>query len=89
MLEKDWHYRPYGILDATHLRFFTEKSLIKAFNKNGFTIDKMHGINAITDSSTRRAKLYAALSRAMIALTLGYFRDIQFLQFGFRIIPVG
>ena len=43
--EKDWKYKDTGILDITHLRFFTEKSIIRLLNENGFEIEKMLGIN--------------------------------------------
>jgi 2-polyprenyl-3-methyl-5-hydroxy-6-metoxy-1,4-benzoquinol methylase len=34
----DWEYRDAGILDRTHLRFFTKKSFLNAMAKAGFSI---------------------------------------------------
>ena len=34
----DWHYQSAGILDQTHLRFFTSKSARRLLNDNGFTL---------------------------------------------------
>lgn len=89
LFEKDWHYRQWGILDRTHLRFFTEKSLRRAFQANGYRIDRMEGINPVVDTSSTRAKLYAGLARILIPLSGGYYDDIRFLQFGFRVTPAG
>ena len=45
VFQKDWRYRDSGILDSTHLRFFTKKSLTKVLIESGWTINKMKGIN--------------------------------------------
>lgn len=34
----DWEYQDAGILDRTHLRFFTEKSFLRALSEAGFDI---------------------------------------------------
>jgi 2-polyprenyl-3-methyl-5-hydroxy-6-metoxy-1,4-benzoquinol methylase len=36
LIDKDWFYTDAGILDRTHLRFFTEKSLKRSFTERGF-----------------------------------------------------
>jgi SAM-dependent methyltransferase len=36
VLKGEWSYEKQGILDETHLRFFTKKSIIKLFENNGF-----------------------------------------------------
>jgi 2-polyprenyl-3-methyl-5-hydroxy-6-metoxy-1,4-benzoquinol methylase len=84
LLEKDWHYRESGILDRTHLRFFTEKSLRKCLVAHGFKIDLFRGINAFKQEFSSRARTYRLLARLAILSSLGYWSDIQFLQFGFR-----
>ena len=38
LLEGEWEYREFGIMDNTHLRFFTRKSLFNMFEKNGYKI---------------------------------------------------
>lgn len=42
---KKWQYEDKGILDKTHLRFFTIESIREMFNACGYRIDKMEGIN--------------------------------------------
>ena len=36
----EWKYMPWGILDYTHLRFFTKSSIIGMMNENGFNVTK-------------------------------------------------
>ena len=81
MLAKDWQYQDAGILDRTHLRFFTKKSLRRTLLAHGFRIDAMRGING---GLTRRAPLAGAIAFAAIVLSAGYFADIWHLQFAFR-----
>lgn len=33
-----WHYRDYGILDRTHLRFFTRSSMVELFEQAHFAV---------------------------------------------------
>ena len=47
LINKNWEYTEAGILDSTHFRFFTKKSIISLFNKSGYTIEKIKGINKI------------------------------------------
>lgn len=43
--DKDWKYTDEGILDKTHLRFFTEKSIRKMFELCGYNVLQIEGIN--------------------------------------------
>lgn len=45
ILDKDWHYEDEGIRDRTHLRFFTEKSIVDLFRSCGFEVLDARGIN--------------------------------------------
>ncbi len=45
LIKKDWQYRNEGILDKTHLRFFTKKSIVKMFNNLGYKVEIIKGIN--------------------------------------------
>ncbi len=76
LIHKDWRYANEGILDRTHLRFFTEKSIRRLFEQSGFDIVRISGINGVFDP----VRKFAFLSLAV--LTLGYYSDTQFRQFG-------
>lgn len=46
----DWKYREHGVLDKTHLRFFSRKSLFQLFLSSGYQVEKIEGINPLTFS---------------------------------------
>lgn len=37
----DFKYEDTGILDKTHLRFFTKKNMLELFTKNGYSVEKI------------------------------------------------
>src|SRR3970040_1993556 len=45
LFSKDWRYEEYGVMDKTHLRFFTGKSIKKMYTDLGYTILVHEGIN--------------------------------------------
>lgn len=77
LVRKDWQYRDEGVLDRTHLRFFTERSLERALLDSGFVLRRIGGINPAPGIFRR-----VAVS-AIGCATFGAHRDIGFLQFGF------
>jgi 2-polyprenyl-3-methyl-5-hydroxy-6-metoxy-1,4-benzoquinol methylase len=46
LFKKDWKYEDNGILDRTHFRFFTYRSIKRMFEDLGFDIVRFEGINA-------------------------------------------
>lgn len=44
-LQKDWKYKQHGVMDFTHMRFFTGKSIVRMYEEAGFTVKKNEGIN--------------------------------------------
>jgi 2-polyprenyl-3-methyl-5-hydroxy-6-metoxy-1,4-benzoquinol methylase len=46
---KDFKYEPSGVMDKTHLRFFTLKSMIRMFENSGYKVVKNAGINKNTN----------------------------------------
>lgn len=71
MLKKDFHYQNHGILDRTHVRFFTSKSIVRMFESCDYTIITHKGINPC---KSWKEKLF-------INLTMGLFRDSRYKQF--------
>ncbi len=66
-----WDYTDEGILDRTHLRFFTRSSMKRMFQQKGYRVESMQGINP-----TGSLKF-----QLMNVLTLGRWSDMKFLQF--------
>jgi len=42
---KDFKYELAGVMDETHLRFFTAKSMRRLFEDSGYSVLKIEGIN--------------------------------------------
>ncbi|MFA6570381.1 MAG: class I SAM-dependent methyltransferase [Bacteroidota bacterium] len=72
LFDKDWRYREEGILDYTHYRFFTKKSIIRMFDECGYEIIKIEGINP------EGRKPINSLIRL---ITFGLLSDTKFMQF--------
>lgn len=45
IVNKNWEYTMDGVLDKTHLRFFTSKSILKMYHDLGFETIEHQGIN--------------------------------------------
>lgn len=41
LLEGSWDYQAQGILDRTHMRFFTKASALEALSRNGFRVERL------------------------------------------------
>ena len=90
LFAKDWEYMDWGILDRTHFRFFTEKSLRRSLSSAGFEVEDFRGINGGIEFGFSKWKLaYSLFAILSIVLSLGYFNDIKHQQFAFRARPVG
>ena len=71
VLRGEWEYVDEGVLDRTHLRFFTEKSIRRMFARLGFELVALQGIHG-------RDRLGLKL---LSALTLGRTADLRYKQF--------
>jgi 2-polyprenyl-3-methyl-5-hydroxy-6-metoxy-1,4-benzoquinol methylase len=45
LFNKDWKYENSGVMDHTHLRFFTKKSIRRMYENLGYKVLKHEGIN--------------------------------------------
>jgi 2-polyprenyl-3-methyl-5-hydroxy-6-metoxy-1,4-benzoquinol methylase len=71
ILRKEWEYKDEGILDSTHIRFFTQKSMRRIFEEAGLSVTLQVGINEFSSIKFR----------IFNALTFGFFADTKYLQF--------
>jgi len=51
ILKGQWEYTLSGILDKTHLRFFTRKSIVQMFSDTGFEVINVEGQNSVLRNS--------------------------------------
>ncbi len=54
LLQGNWTYESAGLLDRTHLRFFTRREIEKLFHRAGFAIDGMWSVNQPGDDPAKR-----------------------------------
>lgn len=81
---RDWHYQDAGILDRTHFRFFTFRSLRRSLEQAGFSVIRLEGLNkGELRGYSPRTILERLFKTALLGLSAGAARDIQFLQIGF------
>jgi len=74
---KDWQYADYGILDRTHLRFFTRRSILTTFEALGYYVECIEGINPVEKEHPHQARKFRLLNR----LLLNKIEDMRYLQF--------
>lgn len=74
-IKGEWEYEESGILDNTHLRFFTKKSLFKIFEKSDLKIIQ---VKKYPIDFNGKAKIFNSLS-------LGLFSDFLTQQYMFRL----
>ena len=72
VLRGNWRYQRDGVMDRTHLRFFTERSIAEMFDTSGYEISECQGINGI-----QFPWKYSLLNR----LTGRRLEDTQYQQF--------
>ncbi|HIK58846.1 MAG: class I SAM-dependent methyltransferase [Verrucomicrobiales bacterium] len=72
LFKKDWKYVDEGILDRTHLRFFTLKTIPELFLSTGYDVLSITGINASVFS--RKLRLFNWMC-------FNHIDDMRFLQF--------
>ena len=83
LVRKDWQYVDAGILDRTHLRFFTRRSLERALLAHGYSVERLEGINRIRIGARSPARFALSVLVQGAAWILG--RDTLSAQFAFRV----
>ncbi len=73
LAHKSWEYEASGILDRTHLRFFTETSIRAMYERLGYEVLRQEGINPAPRLPMR--------FRIANALLRGRLEDTRFTQF--------
>lgn len=73
LIGKDWQYADSGILDKTHLRFFTSKSIIRMYQDVGYEILTHEGINSI-DKNDKSLRIHEKVF-------LRFYNEMRHLQY--------
>jgi hypothetical protein len=79
LFEGEFRYKPEGgILDDTHIRFFTTKSICRMFNEQGYEVLIHEGIRPC---KSWKEKLF-------VNLTFGFLKDARYKQFATVAKPI-
>ena len=73
LVRRDWKYEESGVLDRTHLRFFTAKSFRRLMHDAGYELEKMAGIES------KRMKILKVLFSPFLVFTGFDVCDMQFM----------
>ncbi len=71
-LSGDWRYQECGVMDRTHVRFFTKMSIDRLFDDTGYKLIQIKGI---------RPQMLPWKARLINFLTAGYFEDAKYERF--------
>jgi len=74
LFQKDWKYSDAGIMDKTHLRFFTKKSMVRMFEECQYRIIDVKGLDP---TPSKKMGLLSLLS-------FGYFNEMRYPQFAIQ-----
>ena len=75
LVKRDWQYAEAGVLDSTHFRFFTPKSIAQTLKEAGFTIDYLK------PSGPDR---YSIIKKLLYPFVLPIGTDTLYMQIAFR-----
>jgi len=79
IFQADWKYRDAGVMDETHLRFFTQKSIRRMFDECGYDVELMQGIN--------KTWIFSWRWRILNSFMLGGLQDCLYPQFAVLALP--
>ena len=73
------------MLDRTHQRFFTEKSLKNTLKNHHYEIIQFKKINKKNAVGGLNDFFHYILLKAIVFFTLGYYQDLQYLHMAFEV----
>lgn len=79
----EFEYAERGILDKTHLRFFTRKSIRKMYETAGYRVDSLEGINPFYEMIPADGRLWKYYKIVKLLPYPGV-KDMRYLQFATR-----
>lgn len=68
---KDWKYEDNGVMDRTHLRFFTKKSIIEMFENLNYEVVTIKGLKPTPSVGFHILNI----------LTIGFIKDCKYIQY--------
>lgn len=63
LMNGEWRYEDQGLLDRTHLRFFTRRSMMRLFEEAGYAVEVIEPLNSSVGSKVHRMARVSASAR--------------------------
>lgn len=82
IFKNDFRYTTSGILDISHIRFFTTKSMLRMFRETGFQILKMQPLEQPVPFHKKLRRIHRYVFNL---LTFGFFDSLYHIQYGFTL----
>jgi SAM-dependent methyltransferase len=81
-----WHYKPYGILDITHLRFFTDYEMQRLIYQTGFRIEQKMYLATGKVPAVERFPINLDMGNVKLTVRdMPHFLSLHALQIGYRV----
>ena len=84
LLEGKWEYQDAGILDRTHLRFFTKSSIIEMFQNSGYKVNEIRATQF--GENTISPKLLNAMSQSGLNVS-SLAEEANHYQYLLKVVP--
>jgi len=81
LFKDDFTYERAGILDVTHIRFFTKSTMVKLFQESGFTVENIEPVVLIKKRRFYK-KILQFPKNLLHFLTFNRFKSIEYAQYG-------
>jgi len=84
LIHKDWKYTDQGILDRTHLRFFTQRSILDMFESLEYSVRCLEGIHPLDEKHPNHRMKFNLLN----LLLFRQIEDMRYFQFAIVAHPI-
>lgn len=90
VFDNDWRYTDSGVLDRTHLAFFTTKSFRRVLEETGYNVVQIQGTEYDCRlSDDRKGGIYRLAAKILGRITLGRLSHLRHQRFAFQATRVG
>jgi len=81
VIRGEWEYQECGILDKTHLRFFTRRSIMRLFQGAGFAVQRIDGISPFVSHGGSGDEVLWRHYSLFSWLPITHIKDMSYQQF--------
>lgn len=87
LARSNWAYEPAGILDVTHIRFFTAYEMRRLIYQTGFRIEEEKILSGGKPQAIEKFPVNLDMGHLKITVRdLAHWQELHAIQFGFRIV---